>query len=93
MSARTLGVLGGLITLAASGVYVFVYLYRWEWNRAQVSAAIFIAVEVGLVGWLLADRLHRVERRLDLARVDSERRRLEDDPRHRARRPAPGSPG
>jgi len=76
MNARKLGVLGALATLLASGAYVFVYLYRWEWNRAQVSAAIFVAVEVGLVGWLLSERLRRVERRLEGAALDAEQRRL-----------------
>lgn len=77
MNARKIGVLGAVATLVGSGAYVFVYLYRWEWNRAQVSAAIFIAAEIGLVGWLLADRMRRVERRLDLATLDGERRRLD----------------
>ena len=77
MNARKIGVFGAVATLVASGAYVFIYLYRWEWNRAQVSAAIFIASEIGLIGWLLADRLRRVERRLDLATLDGERRRLD----------------
>jgi hypothetical protein len=76
MNARKLGLLAAFATLAASGAYVFVYLYRWEWNRAQVSAAIFVAAEVGLIGWLLSDRLRRVERRLELATVDGDARRL-----------------
>jgi hypothetical protein len=77
MNARLLGRLAAFVTLAASGAYVFVYLYRWEWNRAQVSAAIFIAAEVALVGWLLADRVKRLERRLDANVLDAERRRLQ----------------
>jgi hypothetical protein len=77
MNARLLGRLAAFVTLAASGAYVFVYLYRWEWNRAQMSAAIFVAAEVGLVGWLLADRMRRLERRLDHAVLDSEQRRLQ----------------
>jgi hypothetical protein len=77
MNARRLGLLAAFVTLAASGAYVFVYLYRWEWNRAQVSAAIFIAAEVGLVGWLLADRLCRLERRIDHSALDAEHRRLQ----------------
>ena len=77
MNARRAGVLAALATLAGSGMYVFVYLYRWEWNRAQVSAAIFIAAEVGLIGWLLSDRLRRVERRLEVATVGAADRRLQ----------------
>jgi hypothetical protein len=77
MSARLLGKLAAFVTLAASGAYVFVYLYRWEWNRAQMSAAIFIAAEVGLIGWLLADRMRRLERRFDHATLGAEQRRLQ----------------
>jgi hypothetical protein len=77
MNARKIGMLGAIATLVGSGSYVFVYLYRWEWNRAQMSAAIFVAAEVGLIGWLLADRLRRVERRLELGTIDGERRRLQ----------------
>jgi hypothetical protein len=77
MNARRIGRLAAFVTLAASGAYVFIYLYRWEWNRAQMSAAIFVAAEVGLVGWLLADRMRRLERRLDHAALDSEQRRLQ----------------
>jgi hypothetical protein len=76
VTARRIGLAALLAVMAAAGWYVFVYLYRWEWNRAQVSAAIFIALEVGLVGWLLSDRLRRVERRLDSAALDAEQRRL-----------------
>jgi len=65
MSARLIrGLLGGA-TLAASGTYTFVYLYRWEWNRALMSAAIFIAAEVAVMGSLLAQRLKVITERLD----------------------------
>jgi hypothetical protein len=65
MSARLIrGLLGGA-TLAASGTYTFVYLYRWEWNRALMSAAIFIAAEVAVMGSLLAQRLKVISERLD----------------------------
>lgn len=77
MNARLAGVLAAVATLVASGVYVFVYLYRWEWNRAQISAAIFIAAEVGFVGFVLADRIRRVERRIDLVAAEASNRRLE----------------
>lgn len=77
MNARRLGVIAAIVTLVASGSYVFIYLYRWEWNRAQMSAALFIAAEVGMIGWLLADRLRRVERRLDHAVLEGEQRRLQ----------------
>lgn len=77
MNARRLGALAAVVTLLASGAYFFVYLYRWEWNRAQVSAAIFLAAEIGIIGWLLSDRLRKVERRLDRAAADDAQRRLQ----------------
>jgi hypothetical protein len=66
MSARRLAVLAALVVMAASGAYVFVYLYRWEWNRALVSAAIFIAAEIGLLGAILVERLAKLQRRVDV---------------------------
>ena len=56
MNARSCAAVLGGLTLAASGAYTFVYLYRWEWNRALMSAAIFIAAEVAVMGSLLAQR-------------------------------------
>ena len=75
MNARRIGALAAVITLLASGSYFFVYLYRWEWNRAQVAGAIFIAAEVGVVGWLISDRIRRVERRLDRMAATAQERR------------------
>ena len=69
MNARILRVLLGGLTLAASGTYTFVYLYRWEWNRALMSAAIFIAAEVAVMGSLLSQRLKVIDRRLDAQEV------------------------
>ena len=94
MNARRLAVLAAIAVMAASGSYVFVYLYRWEWNRALVSAAIFIAAEVGLLGAVVLDRLARVQRRLD---GDGGRRHagtMDDGVRRRLRenRPAPAKP-
>jgi hypothetical protein len=66
MIARRLAVLAALVVMAASGGYVFVYLYRWEWNRALVSAAIFIAAEIGLLGAILVERLAKLQRRVDV---------------------------
>jgi hypothetical protein len=77
MNARRIGALAAVVTLLASGTYFFVYLYRWEWNRAQVSAAIFLAAEIGIVGWLVSDRIRRVERRLDRTATDGAERRLQ----------------
>ncbi len=51
----------GTATLLASGTYVFVYLYRWEWNRALISAAIFLAAEVAVLGWVLTRKLDALE--------------------------------
>jgi len=77
VTPRRLGALAGVVTLVASGAYVFVYLYRWEWNRAQISAAIFIGVEVGLLGWYLADRLRSLSDRVDQLGASQHGRRLE----------------
>lgn len=74
---RRLGALAAISTFVASGAYVFVYLYRWEWNRALVSGVIFLATEVGLVGWLLVDRLRRLEQRLDRSDREAEQRRVD----------------
>jgi len=65
MTARVLRTVLGGLTLAASGAYTFIYLYRWEWNRALMSAAIFIAAEVAVMGSLLSQRLKVISHRLD----------------------------
>jgi len=65
MTARLLRTVLGGLTLAASGAYTFIYLYRWEWNRALMSAAIFIAAEVAVMGSLLSHRLKVISHRLD----------------------------
>jgi hypothetical protein len=65
MNARLIRTLLGGVTLAASGAYTFVYLYRWEWNRALMSAAIFVAAEVAVMGSLLAQRLKVINEKLD----------------------------
>ena len=65
MNTRLIRALLGGVTLAASGTYTFVYLYRWEWNRALMSAAIFIAAEIAVMGSLLAQRLKVLSDRID----------------------------
>lgn len=65
MNTRVIRALLGGVTLAASGTYTFVYLYRWEWNRALMSAAIFIAAEIAVMGSLLAQRLKVLGDRID----------------------------
>jgi hypothetical protein len=64
MNTRKLATLIAATTMAATGGYVFIYLARWEWNRALVSAAIFLAAELGLVALMLTARLQRVEQAL-----------------------------
>lgn len=61
MNTRRMAALIAATTMAATGAYVFIYLARWEWNRALVSAAIFLAAELGLVALMLTARLQRVE--------------------------------
>jgi hypothetical protein len=55
----------GIVTLLASGTYMFVYLYNWEWRRATFMAMVFVAVEVALIGALVLRRLAAIDRRLD----------------------------
>jgi hypothetical protein len=55
--ARRIAWLIAILTLVASGTYVFVYLYRWEWNRALTAGVIFIATEVAVFGVLILDRV------------------------------------
>jgi hypothetical protein len=68
MSSKAIGAVVGIVTLVASGAYVFVYLYRWEWNRAIISGVIFVAAEVALTTWLLNGRLRNVSRDVDRLR-------------------------
>jgi hypothetical protein len=65
MNGRRIALAVGVVTLAASGTYVFVYLYRWEWNRALTAGLFFLAAEIGLVAAVLAERIRRLEHRLD----------------------------
>jgi hypothetical protein len=59
-----------VLTLLASGTYVFVYLNRWEWTRALFVGMVFIAAEVGLAALLIMQKLGRIERRVNAARDD-----------------------
>jgi len=59
-----------ILTLLASGIYVFVYLKRWEWTRALFVGMVFIVAEVALVAWLILQKLARIERRVNAARDD-----------------------
>jgi hypothetical protein len=73
MNSKKMATLIAAATMAATGSYVFIYLARWEWNRALVSAAIFLAAELGLVALVLLSRLQRVEAAI-AARVGSDPR-------------------
>jgi hypothetical protein len=77
MNARLIRALVGGLTLAASGTYTFVYLYRWEWNRALMSAAIFVAAEVAVMGSVLAERFKALSKRLDTQDAAGQRQRLD----------------
>jgi hypothetical protein len=70
MTARRIGYLAAVVTALASGWYFFVYLTKWEWNRALVSAAIFLAVEVALFGALALDRIGRLTRTVNAMQPD-----------------------
>ena len=83
MNRRQLVVMGvGAATLAASGAYVFVYLYRWEWNRALISAAIFLAAEIAVLGWLLSRKLDAIGEDIDAVARDLDAVRTRRIARH-----------
>jgi hypothetical protein len=54
-----------VLTLLASGFYVFLYLNRWEWTRALFVTMVFVTAEVALVGWVVTERIRRLEQRLE----------------------------
>ncbi len=54
-----------LLTLLASGAYIFIYLDRWEWTRALFVTMIFVIAEVALAALLIMQRLQRIEARFD----------------------------
>ena len=57
----------GVLTLLATGGYLFVYIYRWEWHRALLVGLLFLATLVALATALLLRRLGAVERRVAAA--------------------------
>lgn len=61
--------LTGLVTLLATGGYIFVYLYRWEWHRALIVATLFVAAEVAMATALVLRRLGKVQLGLDVGRT------------------------
>jgi hypothetical protein len=64
VTVRRVLVLGGVVALVASGVYVFVYLYRWEWNRALMAGVLFVAAEVALLAIAVMKRLDSMEKKI-----------------------------
>ncbi|MDX3457634.1 hypothetical protein PV396_37750 [Streptomyces sp. ME02-8801-2C] len=76
---RLVGYTFGGLSAAYAGYYTVLYLTRWEWQRALISAALLIVVEVFLATVLLLTRLSRLEERLERsdARVEEVRKRLE----------------
>ncbi len=56
--------LAAIVTVAATGTYIFVYLYRWEWHRALIVAMLFIAAELALSCSLVIRRVGKLEERL-----------------------------
>lgn len=62
MTPRRIGYLALFATGVAAGWFFFTYLTRWEWNRAVVSALIFLAAELGLLGALVLDRIGKLRR-------------------------------
>ncbi|MGP4047709.1 hypothetical protein [Streptomyces sp. 2A115] len=76
---RLVGYTFGGLSAVYAGYYTVLYLTRWEWQRALISAALLIVVEVFLATVLLLTRLTRLEARLEQsdARVEEVRKRLE----------------
>jgi hypothetical protein len=68
MTARRVAYAALVGTAGAAGWYFFAYLTRWEWNRALVSALIFLAAELGLIGALLLDRVQRLRNEIGALR-------------------------
>jgi len=58
---KRLAIIIALLSMIATGIYVFVYLYRWEWNRALIAGVLFLAAEGGLTTILILGRLQRLE--------------------------------
>lgn len=54
---RKLAWVAAVVTLVATGAYVFVYLYRWEWHRALIAGVLFLAAEVAVCTALVLRRL------------------------------------
>ncbi|HEX5616594.1 MAG TPA: hypothetical protein VFZ83_15695 [Acidimicrobiia bacterium] len=81
MTARRFAYTALFGTVAATGWYFFAYLTRWEWNRAIISALIFLAAELALLGALVLDRIGRL--RGEIAELRDRR----DVPPARATRP------
>ena len=67
-----------VLTLLASGGYVFVYLYRWEWHRALLALGVFLAAEVAAATALVLRRLGRPDARRTA--LEGPRRRPDLDP-------------
>ncbi|MFC8198895.1 hypothetical protein ACFWBR_39870 [Streptomyces sp. NPDC060006] len=76
---RLVGYTFGGLSAVYAGYYTVLYLTRWEWQRALISAALLIVIEVFLATALLLTRLSRLEDRLEQsdARVEEVRKRLE----------------
>ena len=68
--SRRVAYLVGLTALVGSGASLFLYLFKWEWNRALIAGLFFVALEIGLLGALILERLRRIESRID----DTDRR-------------------
>ncbi|MFJ8111697.1 hypothetical protein [Streptomyces sp. NPDC096132] len=83
---RLVGYTFGGLSAVYAGYYTVLYLTRWEWQRALISAALLLIVEVFLATVLLLTRFSRLEERLEQsdARIEDVRKRLEQ-----TRAPAP----
>lgn len=61
---RAFSWLVGVVTLLATGAYLFVYIYRWEWHRALLVGVLFLGCLVALTAALVLRRLASLEQHL-----------------------------
>lgn len=69
---RLVGLLSAAAAALGAAGYLVVYLYRWQWQRAIVSGVLLLVVLLLILGFLVLDRLSRLERRLG-ERQDAQR--------------------
>ncbi|MDB1086799.1 hypothetical protein PJ985_04370 [Streptomyces sp. ACA25] len=57
--------LGAGSAAVGAAAYLVIYLYRWQWQRAVLSGVLLLIVLVLTLGFVLLDRLTRLEKRIE----------------------------